>query len=68
VYERAVAATVSLQRRALYAYAARHAWKVPFPVLTQLVAVTLRNRIATLLGRLLPRRRTGAAGAGAQRR
>lgn len=68
VYERAVAATVSLQRRALYAYAARHAWKVPFPVLTQLVAVTLRNRIATLLGRLLPRRRTGAAGASAQRR
>jgi hypothetical protein len=47
-YRRAVSRTLRRQRLAAYRHAAFNAWRFPAPMLAQLAAVTLQNKVRAL--------------------
>ena len=66
-YEAAVRNTVMLQRRALYAYVARNAYRFPPLVLAQLAFTTARNKLEALIARFTAAKGQPAAGDDARR-
>ena len=62
-YVKAVAKSVSRQRRAAYLYALRHVHRYPAKVLAELIGTTVRNKLAALVSRAAPRRAKTSVGA-----